>query len=399
MGKKNGFSTGLTVVFTLASLAAFGLAGLVAFQQGTGRILVPAVASFGGSDLGPVQPEVVAIERFAPERDIAKGGEVQVQGQLDASMQFDLMVPVEGGNDVAVMLPVYPAGATDVTGPAAGILLYRQGLNGPGLGDGEIDTLLAGHIADGTVGPVMDIAGRISDMGAFEATLRETFAENGRLLGDAPVIIAPFRAGRAAVAGPLGPWAQVAALGFAGLVLMNLGMILNARRRNARLRGSGAANGDAPEAVLADQAEEGEASWDDLDPDTDLVRIAAYSPEMADGSSGAQVMREVLALGRRSDETGVYAANRDGIDDFAKMESGGLKRALPGRGVSEKIAGPKAVKQESPLAARQDAEVAADIMAAVRKEVTQQVPVSMKPAADNSDALFARVNAAIGGAS
>lgn len=193
------------------------------------------------------------------------------------------------------------------------------------------------------------------------------------------------------------------------VALTMLAMTAANLRRNRRLKRAARAGADADTGAGVRTPPESPAAPGPAPvpkPGNGVLHIPPYDPEMADGSgpgsgAGAAVMREVLAPVRTGEGGGAYAARRDGADGagaFAALDSGGLKRPLAGRGVPEKLAGPKPVKKESPLRGRQDAAAAAGILSAVQAELVKAPP---KPrgfgAAPDSAELFARADAALGG--
>ncbi|MBS8225883.1 hypothetical protein [Vannielia litorea] len=386
MGGLNRLFAALAWPFLLAGIGAFGLCGWLLLEELHESREMEALAR-------APQPEAVAIEAFDRAVHIHAFDEVHVKGQLDLSMQYDLVAPnPAGGADyVGVMIPIYAEGAESTEGGAQGVLLFDQGPGGDTIGETEVNTLVAQIDGEGAVGPIISVAGRAASAGLYRPLVFDAFAENGRVLDETFLTIAPFRAARELALARAPDLEQPMILGMGGTIAVLLAMIGFARARHVKPRDAGAE-------VIAPEAEEiapevsGSRDFE-IDPATGLVFIPAYGPEMADGSTGTAVMREVLALGRRSEETGTYTARRDGIDDFAALDSGGLKRPLSGRGIPEKLAGPKPVKKESTLAGRQDPTQAADIMAAVQAEITAPKLATAK--GEGGD-LFAAIQAAVG---
>ena len=342
------------------------------------------------------QPAPVAIEAFDPESHLHPQDEVHLRAQIDVAMQYDLVAPSPEGDRLAVMIPLYPASAEDTTAPAEGVMLYDQGPGGETIGQTEIDTLLAQIDGEGGVGPMISLGGQLMGATRYDALVADSFAQAGRAMAADFLVVAPFRTTRAAALGTGPDLEPVLKLGFIAAVFTLIGMILIAFARN-RMRKHLAAE-QAPEAAPDPEAEglfEGAPRGAEPEiADTGLVVIGSYAPEMADGSTGGAVMREVLALGRRGEETGTYSARREGIDDFAALDSGGLKRPLPGRGIAPKLAGPKPVKKESPLAGRQDQADMENIMAAVQSEISGGGKPA-GPASSETGDIFAAVQAAV----
>ncbi|MCO6383149.1 hypothetical protein [Oceanicola sp. 502str15] len=374
--------------FLLAGVGAFGLGGWVLLEELRSSRAIEAVAKAS-------QPEAVAVEAFDPATDVHALGEVHVIGQLDLSMQYDLVAPGDGAGDyVGVMIPLYAREAADTRGPALGVLLYDQGPNGGTIGDTEVNTLIAQIEGEGAVGPYISVAGRAVGAGRYQGLVFDAFAENERQIAESFLTIAPFRAGRVAdlTAGPNLQQPMIYGMGGTIAVLLALiGFSAGRKLRASEAMEAKAEGGEALVPVDVDDIFGGADAGGALD--TGHVMIPAYGPEMADGSTGTALMRDVLALGRHSDEASIYSAKRDGIDDFAALDSGGLKRPLPGRAVSAAVAGPKPVKKASPLAAKQDPTQAADIMAAVQAEVS--APVSTAPGTTDAGDIFAAIEAAV----
>lgn len=383
MGGLNRFLAILAWPCLLAGFGALGFGGWVLLQE------MHKAKEFEVLALAP-QPQAVAIEAFDPERDVQASGEVHVIGQLDLAMQYDILAPnPTGGPDhLGVMIPIYPQGADSTGGSALAVILYDQGPGGETIGETEVNTLIAQIDGEGAVGPLISLGGTVVNPGLYRALVLDAFAQDGRTLAQDFLAIAPFRAGRAADLAYSPNLEQPVLLGMGGAIMLLLAMIGFARGKLVKRE----AQVDETEEIVPEVIAQKHRDVD-VDLATGLVIIAAYGPEMADGSTGTAIMREVLALGRRGDEAGTYSARRDGIDDFAALDSGGLKRPLAGRAVSEKIAGPKPVKKESPLAGRQDPTQAADIMAAVQAEIAAP---KLAPSKGDAGDIFAAVQAAVG---
>ncbi|SIN79778.1 hypothetical protein [Vannielia litorea] len=383
MGGLNRIFAVVAWPFLLAGVGAFGLGGWTLWEEfRTTRMLQEVAAA--------PQPQAVPIETFDPAADIHALGEVHVTGQLDLSMQYDLLAPGDaGGEHLGVMIPIYAQTATDTGSPALGVLLYDQGQGGDTIGDVEVNSLVAQIDGEGAVGPYISLGGQVTRAGRYHPLVLDAFAENGRTIAEDFLAVAPFRAGRAQDLAQGLDVEKPMLFGMGGTIAVLLAMIGFSRGRAVRRKAGQPVNAVAQE-VAGDTLDKPEFGFEQ---ETGLIVIPAYSPEMADGSAGTSLMREVLALGRRSDETTVYSARREGIDEFAALDSGGLKRPLAGRGVSEKVAGPKPVKKESPLAAMQDPSQAADIMAAVQAEIAGPVKGLAKDG-DMGD-IFAAVQAAV----
>ncbi len=384
MGGLNRIFAVLAWPILLAGVGALGLGGWILLEEIKTSSALWAVAE-------APQPQAVTIEAFDPATDIHASAEVHVMGQLDLSMQYDLLAPGgPEGDYLGVMIPVYPYAAENTLGPALGVLLYDQGPGGDTIGEVEVNSLVAQIDGEGAVGPYISVGGQAANAGLYRALVLDAFVENERSIADDFLTIAPFRAGRAADLSAAPDVEQPMILGMGGTIAVLLAMIGFARGRAAKRRAP-----DQPEAQ-AEKAAVGDDPFVDpfaVDAATGQVFIPSYSPEMADGSTGTALMREVLALGRRADETGTYTARRDGIDDFAALDSGGLKRPLAGRGVPEKLAGPKPVKKENALAGKQDPTQAADIMAAVQAEIAS--PLKAKAHGGDAGDIFAAVQAAV----
>ncbi|QDC08878.1 hypothetical protein FHY55_06320 [Oceanicola sp. D3] len=377
-------------LLVLIGLASFGLAGVGLLKQ-LHEVEQRKVA------LASEVPTPVAIEEFNRETDVHPLREVRVIGQLDVELQYDLIATTPDGDRLGVMIPLYPAGAENTAVPAPAVLLYDQGPGGETIGDAEINTLVAQIDGEGGVGPMITLGGTLGHGNIFGPLIADSFAEAGRPLAENVVIIFPFRTDRATALASGPQFEQLIQVVFIAAGFTLVGMILLAFARNRLRRLAAGDPADATDAADAAPEQDADDLFSDYAPEVNPVNgaviIPSYAPEMADGSNGLAVMREVLAIGRSSEETGTYTARRDGIDDFAALDSGGLKRALPGRGIPEKLAGPKPVKKESPLAAKQDPTQAADIMAAVQAEIT--APTLARAKGEAGD-IFAAVQAAVG---
>lgn len=380
----------------VVQIGAWGLvlAGIVGFAMtGLGVLREIHGAQARRAALGAGPPDAAAVETFdrsAPRNALE---EVKLSGQLDVAMQYDLLVAgaIGGRQRRGVMIPLYPHGAVDPATPALGVLIYDQGPGGETISAREIDALVAQIDGEGGLGPIVSLGGTLRNSTPFDALIADRFARDGRSLAADFLRIAPFRGSRAQAlsAGP--QLEQPVGTGLFAAILMLSGMILLARARNRlRLQGETAQTGAVARAGLAgpDAADAGAHA------SSGRVEIAAYSPEMADGSCGTALMREVLALGPMAGGAPIYSSPREAVDDFAALDSGGLKRPLAGRGVPEKLAGPKPVKKASPLAGKQDPTAAADILAAVQAQFGRPAETVRKDGTDG-DAISLAVRAAV----
>jgi hypothetical protein len=183
-------------------------------------------------------PAAVKIEEFDASKHRGPSGEVVILAQADLTKLSDLVFS-KGADEKRryVLAPLYPVGATDVTGPAYGVIVERTRLTNQ-----QIKDLTVG---EGPLGPILKLDGELVDASEIGAVPPRQNGQYHRV-DPRPLYLAPSPRGRTAALAPSDAGRQ-AAFFVAGLaaLLFVLGIALQVQRVRRRRAESDGYHGSA----------------------------------------------------------------------------------------------------------------------------------------------------------
>lgn len=201
--------------FTLPPVVYCGIGGLIALVAIAIFFSDRSAETEKRAVLAGKPPAAVQIDKFDRARDVALGGEVMIEGQIDTAKMIDVTETKDGSVVKRwFVAPLYPVAAKTPAGLATGAIVQEGNITDP-----QLKSFI---VSEGPFGPVMRLNGKLTEGGN---AISEA-AKSGVIVGPTPVYVDPFEDGRAAAFAPSNDGRDGSLLVLiAGLALIGYGLI------------------------------------------------------------------------------------------------------------------------------------------------------------------------------
>lgn len=334
----------------------FVLAVLLLLGAGGAYLGMGSVNQVKEAQIAASLPEQVSLRAFDPATHSNEMLEVRVRAQLDLDMDFDLIAVTAEGKEIPGRMIALLAEDARPGDPTLGALIITDELT-----DADYAWLQANKVSEGAVGPVIALQGVLAaEPGAWQGAVAALHSEEGRRLGEAPLLLRPFFEPREQFFALIDPAFFAAVPGVLSLLFNIFGFRQVGRRKRWRMGGgdafgmAGAVGAVSEAAGLPAFADTGQTlggqtmgavhaqvSVDQplpVGPGGIMVTIAPYAPQMVDGTDGAVLMRKLLANSSGRSDLEVYSPEKPGLEAFKALEQASAAKDpfanLPGQGTS-----------------------------------------------------------------